>query len=42
MGINICKFTINTGSPKKRIHTLKDYYMELKTQMYKIIGYSLT
>ena len=31
-----------TGCLKKCIHALKDYYMELKTQMYKIIGYLLT
>ena len=27
------------GFPEKCIHTLKDYYMELKPQMYKIISY---
>ena len=29
-------------SLKKCIDPLKDYYMELKIQMYKIIGYLLT
>ena len=29
-------------SQKKCIHTLKEYYTELKTQMYKMIGYLLT
>ena len=33
-GFGICY----AGSPKKCIHTLKDYYMELKTQIYNIIG----